>query len=138
MRQFGYVQHIPRDPTDIEQLHHVDLRSRQFIWHEYHSAWSELWHDREQYIQRGTTGSATLHYHGRYMEWYRRITRRWIGIPGASIGASVSVYIFPNTFILLKIINSPKLMIFFCQYRGMLLSTLQGLATLKTLIALQY
>ena len=92
----------------------------------------------EQYIQRGTTGSATLHYHGRYMEWYRRITRRWIGIPGASIGASVSVYIFPNTFILLKIINSPKLMIFFCQYRGMLLSTLQGLATLKTLIALQY
>ena len=102
MRQFGYIQRIPRDPTNIEQLHHVDLRSRHLIWSEYHAPWIQLWRDRGQYIQQGTPGSATMHYHGRYMEWYRRITRRWIGIPGASIGASVSVYIFPNTLILLK------------------------------------
>jgi hypothetical protein len=92
MRQFGLQQPIPQNPRQTDDLHSFDLRQSDTNWAIVHAHWIAIWDARMQWIVLGTPSSEGLHYHSQYMEWYRRVARRWISHTGAAIGAVVSTF----------------------------------------------
>ncbi|XP_021599298.1 serine/threonine-protein phosphatase 7 long form homolog [Manihot esculenta] len=86
MRQFGMQQHIPAEPQQSAALHDVDLRKSDTNWAEVHSHWIARWNTRDRRIISGPPATESLHFHSEYMEWYRRVSRRWISIKGAAMG----------------------------------------------------
>ncbi|XP_043810688.1 serine/threonine-protein phosphatase 7 long form homolog [Manihot esculenta] len=87
MRQFGMQQHIPAEPQQSAALHDVDLRKSDTDWAEVHSHWIARWNTRERRIVTAPPATEPLHFHSEYMEWYRRVSRRWISVKGAAMGS---------------------------------------------------
>ncbi|XP_057999078.1 serine/threonine-protein phosphatase 7 long form homolog [Hevea brasiliensis] len=86
MRQFDLAQPIPRRPMQTDELHEITLRFSESNWAHHHATYINRWNRREHYIVQGQEMAQPLHHHSEYMEWYRRVARRWISISGAAIG----------------------------------------------------
>ncbi|XP_043809101.1 serine/threonine-protein phosphatase 7 long form homolog [Manihot esculenta] len=91
MRQFGMQQHIPAEPHQSAVLHDVDLRKSDTNWAEVHSHWIARWNTRDTRIVTGPPATEPLHFHSEYMEWYHRVSRRWISVKGAAMGSGEDV-----------------------------------------------
>ncbi|XP_043811056.1 serine/threonine-protein phosphatase 7 long form homolog [Manihot esculenta] len=87
MRQFGMQQHIPAEPQQSAALHDIDLRKSDTNWAEVHSHWIARWNTRDRRIITAPPATGPLHFHSEYMEWYRRVSRRWISVRGAALGS---------------------------------------------------
>ena len=90
LRQFGLQQPIPHEPFDLDALHQHNLRAHDTDWPETHARWVSLWGRRAHNVVGGQPSSTSIHYHSRYLEWYRSVTRRWISPTSARLGVSVS------------------------------------------------
>ncbi|CAN1319834.1 Serine/threonine-protein phosphatase 7 long form homolog [Linum perenne] len=93
MRQFGFHQHLPIDvPSNMEELHKIDLRANEHNWPVYHRQYIDLWNSRHTLRMSGIPiRNFKQGYHDEYMQWYRTITRRWISHNGAMHGSVVSI-----------------------------------------------
>ncbi|XP_073107638.1 serine/threonine-protein phosphatase 7 long form homolog isoform X2 [Elaeis guineensis] len=79
LRQFGIRQPIPIDCDTDVRLHHVDLRGRvDQDWSITHQHFIQLWESRQDQVIDGASVDGTMDFHDPYMQWYRRITRRFI------------------------------------------------------------
>uniref|UniRef100_A0A2N9EHH7 Aminotransferase-like plant mobile domain-containing protein n=1 Tax=Fagus sylvatica TaxID=28930 RepID=A0A2N9EHH7_FAGSY len=79
LRQFGMQQDIPQPANTEVKLHDCDLRGKvhenwRQRWRHYISIWD---HRREHVVTRDKM-VGLMSYHDPYMDWYRRITRRFI------------------------------------------------------------
>uniref|UniRef100_A0A2N9IAZ4 Aminotransferase-like plant mobile domain-containing protein n=1 Tax=Fagus sylvatica TaxID=28930 RepID=A0A2N9IAZ4_FAGSY len=79
LRQFGMQQDIPQPANTDVKLHDCDLRGKvhenwRHRWRHYISIWD---HRREHVVTRDKM-VGLMSYHDPYMDWYRRITRRFI------------------------------------------------------------
>uniref|UniRef100_A0A2N9ECY8 Aminotransferase-like plant mobile domain-containing protein n=1 Tax=Fagus sylvatica TaxID=28930 RepID=A0A2N9ECY8_FAGSY len=79
LRQFGMQQDIPQPANTDVKLHDCDLRGKvhenwRQRWRHYISIWD---HRREHVVTRDKM-VGLMSYHDPYMDWYRRITRRFI------------------------------------------------------------
>uniref|UniRef100_A0A2N9FXJ1 Aminotransferase-like plant mobile domain-containing protein n=1 Tax=Fagus sylvatica TaxID=28930 RepID=A0A2N9FXJ1_FAGSY len=79
LRQFGMQQDIPQPANTDVKLHDCDLRGKvhenwRQRWRHYISIWD---HRREHVVTRDKM-VGLMAYHDPYMDWYRRITRRFI------------------------------------------------------------
>uniref|UniRef100_A0A2N9FR38 Aminotransferase-like plant mobile domain-containing protein n=1 Tax=Fagus sylvatica TaxID=28930 RepID=A0A2N9FR38_FAGSY len=79
LRQFGMQQDIPQPANTEVKLHDCDLRGKvhenwRHRWRHYISIWD---HRREHVVTRDKM-VGLMSYHDPYMDWYRRITRRFI------------------------------------------------------------
>ncbi|XP_004981664.1 serine/threonine-protein phosphatase 7 long form homolog isoform X1 [Setaria italica] len=79
--QFGMVQHIP-DP--VEAVERVTMQGKaDQNWPTYHDKYIKQWQNRLfSVVEQQDTGiSDPTHPRNCYLEWYWRITRRWISTP---------------------------------------------------------
>ena len=78
MRQFGFKQNIPNDCDTDAKLHKVDLRSKKDPdWSVKHARFIQIWNDGGEQIE-GEPDVELGNYDDLYMNWFRRITRRFI------------------------------------------------------------
>ena len=79
LRQFGMHQEIPPACSYEQQLHAVDARGRhQRDWTTYHAPYIALWETRAARIITSPPMVGLMDFHDPYMQWYRRITRRFM------------------------------------------------------------
>ena len=79
MRQFGMHQEIPPACSYEQQLHAVDARGRhQRDCVTYHASYIALWDTRAARIITSPPMVGLMDFHDPYMQWYRRITRRFM------------------------------------------------------------
>ena len=91
MRQFGMRQVVPDQFDTLSALHRIDMRGRSDQdWSTVHRDYIQLWMSRHDYIIHGDPFDGTMDYHDPYMQWYRRITRRFICRNGAVYDYMVS------------------------------------------------
>nr|KYP65204.1 Serine/threonine protein phosphatase 7 long form isogeny [Cajanus cajan] len=92
MRQFGMVQHIPRPPRQPDNLHDLTLRGKDDIdWRVQHAVFLHEWETRLDRVWTQEACTTTrLSSNSEYMVWYKRHTRRWIGLITAKHGYVVS------------------------------------------------
>ncbi|KAM0855383.1 hypothetical protein ACQ4PT_049807 [Festuca glaucescens] len=79
--QFGMIQHIP-DP--VEAVERVTMQGKtDEDWSTYHEKYIKQWDNRLLTVadQQNTVNSDPTHARNCYLEWYWRITRRWISTP---------------------------------------------------------
>ena len=82
LRQFGLHQEIPPACSYDQQLHRVDARGRhQRDWVMYHAPYIALWDTRAARIITSPPMVGLMDFHDPYMQWYRRITRRFMTPP---------------------------------------------------------
>ena len=85
LRQFGYVQPIPREPFKFDALHVYLLRDHDANWAEKHATWIQFWDRRVHSVMSGQPSNGSIHYHSGYLERYRSVTRRWISPTSACL-----------------------------------------------------
>ena len=79
LHQFGLHQEIPPDCSYEQQLHKVDARGQhQRDWATYHALYIVLWDTRAARIITSPLMVGLMDFHDLYMQWYRRITRRFM------------------------------------------------------------
>ena len=79
LRQFRLHQEIPPAFSYEHQLHRVDARGRhQCDWATYHAPYIALWDTRSARIITSPPMVGIMDFHDPYMQWYRRITRRFM------------------------------------------------------------
>jgi len=79
--QFGMVQHIP---DLVEAVERVTMQGKaDQDWPTYHDKYIKQWQNRLFSVveQQDTGNSDPTHARNRYLEWYWRITCRWISTP---------------------------------------------------------
>ncbi|XP_051178114.1 uncharacterized protein [Lolium perenne] len=79
--QFGMIQHIP-DP--VEAVERVTMQGKtDEDWSTYHEKYIKQWDNRLLSVadQKNNVNSDPTHARNCYLEWYWRITRRWISTP---------------------------------------------------------
>lgn len=79
--QFGMLQHIP-DP--VEGIERVTMQGKaDHDWPTYHDKYIKQWQNRRFSVvkQQDAGNSDPIHARNCYLEWYWRITRRWISTP---------------------------------------------------------
>ncbi|CAN6286726.1 unnamed protein product [Urochloa humidicola] len=79
--QFGMVQHIP---DLVEAVERVTMQGKaDQDWTTYHDKYIKQWQNRLFSVveQQDTGDSDPIHARNCYLEWYWRITRRWISTP---------------------------------------------------------
>ena len=82
LRQFGLQQKIPPSFFYEQQLHRVDTRGRlQRDWATYHAPYIALWDTRAGRIITAPPMVGIMDFHDPYMQWYRRIIRRFMTLP---------------------------------------------------------
>lgn len=97
LRQFGLCQDIPVECNYSPTLHSIDLRGRhEKNWADEHNEFVLLW-DRRRDAANIATGTAIIpegpmEWYDQYMQWYRRITRRFIIPTGAIHSTLVLTY----------------------------------------------
>lgn len=85
LRQFGYHQHIPQDPTLLDELHTVDMRGKpETKWHKYHRVWLQMWKTRRQRVagERPYGLYETTYASREYYLWYWRETMDHLFLTG--------------------------------------------------------
>ena len=84
IRQFGMIQEIPRDvDTDI-MLHAIDFRGKVDVdWMRKHAVHIMEWGNRLQRRCEAVLGDMPPQH--KYHDWFKRVTRRFIDIPGARL-----------------------------------------------------
>ena len=82
LHQFGMHQEIPLACSYEQQLHTVDACGRhQRDWVTYHAPYIALWDTRAARIITSPPMVGSMDFHDPYMQWYRRITRRFMTPP---------------------------------------------------------
>ena len=82
LRQFGLHQKIPPFCFYEQQLHRVNARGRhQRDWAMFHALYIALWDMRAGKIITAPPMMGMMDFHDPYMQWYRRITRRFMTPP---------------------------------------------------------
>ena len=82
LHQFGLHQEIPQACFYEQQLHRVDARGRhQRDWATYHDLYIALWDTRATRIITSPPMVGLMDFHDPYMQWYHRITRRFMTPP---------------------------------------------------------
>ncbi|KAK9095098.1 hypothetical protein Scep_026567 [Stephania cephalantha] len=88
MRQFGLKQRIPPSNSTSMELHKIDLRGKtDKNWSAEHSAYVCMWNERASNIVNDELLEEPLEFYDPYMQWYRRITRRFMSRRGAIVEA---------------------------------------------------
>jgi len=79
--QFGMLQHIP-DPVEVVERVTMQGKADQH-WPTYHNKYIKEWENRLiSVVKHQETGTSDpTHARNCYLEWYWRITRRWISTP---------------------------------------------------------
>ncbi|KAL0007448.1 hypothetical protein SO802_008950 [Lithocarpus litseifolius] len=84
VRQFGMIQEIPRAIDTDTVLHAIDLRGKVGVdWVRKHAVHIVEWGNRLQRRCEGVLGDMPPQHE--YFDWFRRVTRRFIDIPGAKL-----------------------------------------------------
>ena len=84
VRQFGMIQEISRDVDTNIVLHQIDLRGKVGVnWMQRHAMHIMEWGNRLQRRCEAVLGDMPPHHE--YFDWFKRITRRFIDIPGARL-----------------------------------------------------
>jgi len=79
MRQFGLRQDVPGTCDTSAELHAIDRRGRsETNWQLEHWRFIQLWNGRLDWVQEGYPMYGDMDPRDPYMQWYRRITRRFI------------------------------------------------------------
>ena len=85
LRQFGMRQHVPTNPLQDDSLHTIDLRGRvEESWEDRHATYIQLWGQRAARVANADEAHGSLSEDSTYMQWYRRVTRRWVSRRGAT------------------------------------------------------
>uniref|UniRef100_A0A7N2KWU4 Aminotransferase-like plant mobile domain-containing protein n=1 Tax=Quercus lobata TaxID=97700 RepID=A0A7N2KWU4_QUELO len=92
VRQFGMIQEIPRDVNTDPVLHGIDLRGKMGVdWMRRHAMYLTDWGHRLQRRCEAVLGDMPLQHE--YFDWFTRITRRFIDIPGARFILMIEGYV---------------------------------------------
>ena len=84
VRQFGMIQEIPRDVDTDTVLHAIDLRGKVGVdWMRKHAMHIMEWGNRLQQRCEAVLGDMPPQHE--YFGWFKRVTRRFIDIPGARL-----------------------------------------------------
>ena len=84
VRQFGMIQEIPRDVDTDPVLHAIDLRGKVSVdWIRKHAMHIMEWGNRLQRRCEAVLGDMPPQHE--YFGWFKRVTRRFINIPGARL-----------------------------------------------------
>ena len=84
VRQFGMIQEISRDVDIDTVLHAIDLRGKVSVdWMRKHAMLIVEWGNRLQ--RRCEAVLSDMPPQHEYFSWFKRITRRFIDIPGARL-----------------------------------------------------
>uniref|UniRef100_A0A2N9GV37 Aminotransferase-like plant mobile domain-containing protein n=1 Tax=Fagus sylvatica TaxID=28930 RepID=A0A2N9GV37_FAGSY len=79
LRQFGMQQDIPQPVNTDEKLHDCDLRGKVHEnWRQRWRNYITIWDHRREHVVTRDQMVGLMAYHDPYMDWYRRITRRFI------------------------------------------------------------
>ena len=82
LRQFGLHREIPPACSYEQQLHRMDARGRHpRDWVMYHAPYIALWDTRAGRIVTAPPMVGIMDFNDPYMQWYRRITRRFMTPP---------------------------------------------------------
>uniref|UniRef100_A0A2N9EQQ3 Aminotransferase-like plant mobile domain-containing protein n=1 Tax=Fagus sylvatica TaxID=28930 RepID=A0A2N9EQQ3_FAGSY len=77
--QFGMQQDIPQPANTDVKLHDCDLRGKVHEnWRERWRHYISIWDHRREHVVTRDKMVGLMAYHDPYMDWYRRITRRFI------------------------------------------------------------
>ncbi|XP_050290355.1 serine/threonine-protein phosphatase 7 long form homolog [Quercus robur] len=92
VRQFGMIQEIPRHVNTDPVLHAIDLRGKMGVdWMRRHAMHLTEWGHRLQHRCEAVLGDMPLQH--QYFDWFTRITRRFIDIPGARFIVMIEGYV---------------------------------------------
>ncbi|KAK9988546.1 hypothetical protein SO802_028785 [Lithocarpus litseifolius] len=92
VRQFGMIQEIPRDVDTNTVLHQIDLRGKVGVnWMQRHAMHIMEWGNRLQRRCEVVLGDMPPQHE--YFDWFKRITRRFIDIPGARLIIMIEGYV---------------------------------------------
>ncbi|KAK9996213.1 hypothetical protein SO802_020899 [Lithocarpus litseifolius] len=92
VRQFGMIQEIPRDVDTNIVLHRIDLRGKVGVnWMQRHAMHIIEWGNRLQRRCEAVLGDMPAHHE--YFDWFKRITRRFIDVPGARLIIMIEGYV---------------------------------------------
>ncbi|KAL0007484.1 hypothetical protein SO802_008986 [Lithocarpus litseifolius] len=92
VRQFGMIQEIPRAIDTDTVLHAIDLRGKVGVdWVRKHAVHIVEWGNRLQRRCEAVLGDMPPQHE--YFDWFRRVTRRFIDIPGAKLILLIEGYV---------------------------------------------
>ena len=84
VRQFGMIQEIPDDIDTDTVLHAIDLRGNVCVdWMRKHALHITHWGNRLQQCCEAVLGDMPPQH--QYFDWFKRVTRRFIDVPGATL-----------------------------------------------------
>jgi hypothetical protein len=93
LRQFRMRQVIPEPCDTRPDLHSFDLRGHVDVdWRIKHREYLDQWDRRGENLAVGQLQDEAMMIDDPYMQWYRRITRRFITRHGATIDYLVSTW----------------------------------------------
>jgi hypothetical protein len=79
LRQFGMQQDISQPVNTDVKLHDCDLRGKVHEnWRHRWRNYITIWDNRREHVVTRDKMVGLMAYHDPYMDWYRRITRRFI------------------------------------------------------------
>ena len=82
--QFGMIQEIPRDVDTDTMLHAIDLKGKAGVdWMQKHAVHIMEWGNRLQRRCEAMLGDMPPQHE--YFNWFKRVTRRFIDVPGARL-----------------------------------------------------
>ena len=84
VRQFGMIQEIPRNVDTNTILHTIDLKGKvgvDLMWK--HTMHIMEWGNRLQQRCEAVLGDMPPQHE--YFDWFKRVTRRFIDVPGATL-----------------------------------------------------
>ncbi|XP_050254850.1 serine/threonine-protein phosphatase 7 long form homolog [Quercus robur] len=101
VRQFGMIQEIPEDVNTDPVLHAIDLRGKVGVdWMRKHATHLLNWGNRLQRCCQAVLGDMPPQH--QYFDWFKRVTRRFIDVPGATLTILVTSPHFVHFTVLLS------------------------------------
>lgn len=87
-RQFGCYPIVPPAPYQDDKLHLIDFRTGGEDYPQLLHAYLDLWNQRAERIFQMPAvydQACRIMYHSDYLDWYTRVTRRWVTPRGALV-----------------------------------------------------